>query len=447
MLSVLDEIDRARAPWSGGSPYVAYSYAYPHKTAYRPIHPALPLRDVWAHEPHGALFLYLHVPFCEHRCGFCNLFTQAQPAAGLPQRYLEQLRREAQQVRAALPHAAFARCAIGGGTPTFLTVDELAGLFSIATEVMGARPAAIPVSCEASPATVDVAKLAFLRERGVDRISLGVQSFDERDAHLMGRPQQTPQVDRALELIQECRFHTLNIDLIYGGEGQTVGRFLASLEKALQYCPEELYLYPLYVRPLTGLGRGDHTWDDQRLASYRAGRDRLLDAGYEQVSLRMFRRGDAPADGGTAYCCQTDGMVGLGCGARSYTREAHYSTEYAVSRAGVRAILGDYLQREPAQFASVRYGHRLALDDQRRRFVIQSLLQAPGLSRSDFRTRFGGDVLGHLPCLEALAEHGLAMVDESCLRLTPAGLERSDAIGPWLYSDAVRALMRDCEIQ
>ena len=64
-----------------GSPYQGYLYAYPHKTAYRPLRPRPALRDVWAGEPRDALFLYLHVPFCEMRCGFCNLFTRANPPA------------------------------------------------------------------------------------------------------------------------------------------------------------------------------------------------------------------------------------------------------------------------------------------------------------------------------------------------------------------------------
>jgi len=103
-----------------GSPYVAYCYAYPHKTAYRPLVPALPLDEAWRDEDTGALFLYLHVPFCEVRCGFCNLFTLARPEASLPAQYLAALRRQADVTKAAFPAARIAQLAIGGGTPTFL---------------------------------------------------------------------------------------------------------------------------------------------------------------------------------------------------------------------------------------------------------------------------------------------------------------------------------------
>src|SRR5262249_40230748 len=264
-------------------------YAYPHKTSYRRLEPAVSLCDVWKSEPRDTLFLYLHIPFCEYRCGFCNLFTQAAPAAGWPARYLTQLRREAEVVRHALADAPFARLAIGGGTPTFLETRELQELFAIVTSVMGVEPGKIPVSVEASPGTVTREKLVLLREFGVDRLSLGVQTFDDREAARIGRPQRRGEVERALAAIRDAGFPALNIELIYGAEGQTVESWIASVDAALAWRPEELFLYPLYIRRLTGLGRLGRSWDDERLEMYRAARGRLLERGYEQVSLRMFR--------------------------------------------------------------------------------------------------------------------------------------------------------------
>ena len=146
-----------------GSPYVGYSYAYPHKTAYRDLQPAVRLEELWQTQRRDALFLYLHVPFCEFRCGFCNLFTVSQPHSALVRSYLDALRRQATIVRDAVGDAAFARLALGGGTPTFLTETELAEVFDICTGVMGARPTDIPVGIEASPATVSAEKLSLLR--------------------------------------------------------------------------------------------------------------------------------------------------------------------------------------------------------------------------------------------------------------------------------------------
>ncbi|MCC7422933.1 MAG: STM4012 family radical SAM protein [Planctomycetaceae bacterium] len=437
------------------SPYQSYVYAYPHKTAYRRLDPPVPLRDVWADEDRESLFLYMHVPFCEYRCGFCNLFTQANPIEGLTRRYLEQTRIEAESAREALVEPRFTRLAIGGGTPTFLTEGELHQFLSIATDVMGARPREIPVSVEASPATVTPAKLALLRDYGADRLSLGVQTFDDSESSRLGRPQRRAEVERALGAIRDVGFPSLNLDLIYGGEGQSVESFLGSLRRAVEWQPEELYLYPLYIRQLTGLDRLGHDWDDVRMLAYREGRDYLTSAGYEQISMRMFQKQSVVADSpqtddasekaAPRYCCQADGMVGVGCGARSYTRTLHYSHEFAVSRKGVGGILSEYLQREPAGFEEARHGFRLNPEEERRRYVVLSLFQRDGLLRTEYRHRFQADVLDEVPAIAELEPAGLAEVRDDRIVLTDAGLERSDALGPWLFSQHVRRLMEDWE--
>ena len=95
-----------------GSPYLSYSYAYPHKTAYRPLTPAVSLTDAWRDEDVRSLLLYFHIPFCEYRCGFCNLFTLARPEGSLNTQYLAALRRQAEATRAAIDAAV--RGLVGG---------------------------------------------------------------------------------------------------------------------------------------------------------------------------------------------------------------------------------------------------------------------------------------------------------------------------------------------
>ncbi len=423
------------------SPYQSYVYSYPHKTAYRPLHRPLPLTDVWRDEPLDSLFLYLHVPFCEQRCGFCNLFTSVPHGPDRPARYLDAVRRHADAVRRgfeALGGARFSRLAIGGGTPTHLSAAQLETMLDIATGVMGADPHDIPASVEVSPATVTPDRVAVLRARGIDRISIGVQTFDEHESKQIGRTQSRVDVHRALGRIREAGFSTLSIDLIYGGDGQTPASWCGTIDEALSFQPDELYLYPLYVRPCTGLARLQRHWDDDRLALYRIGRARLLALGYEQVSMRMFRLPSPLADAGPVYCCQTDGMVGLGCGARSYTNKLHFSSDYAVGRTGVIEILDAYNARSTAAFGVADHGIPLDDDEQSRRFVLMSLLQADGLDLRQYQERFSADPITVLPQLAELEPAGLATSTETTLSLTAAGLERSDAIGPWLWSDAVR---------
>ena len=429
------------------SAYQAYTYAYPHKTAYRPLEKAIALKDVWSTERRDALFLYLHIPFCEMRCGFCNLFTQTHPQDNFVELYLAALQRQATRVRASLGKVQFVRLAIGGGTPTFLHETELDALFNTVEQTMGAEPHQIPVSVEVSPQTATAAKLNLLRSRGTDRISIGVQSFVEAESSAAGRPQKVADVEQALERIRQAGFPTLNIDLIYGLPGQTLTSWLRSLEAALRFAPEELYLYPLYVRPLTGLGRSQRQWNDDRPIFYRQARDLLFAHGYSQISMRMFRARHAQAETGPIYCCQEDGMVGLGCGARSYTQTLHYASEYAVGAKGIQDILADYVRRSTDAFDFADYGFPLNASEQRRRYVLQSLLQQPGLSLQNYARRFDSDVFTDFPQLSELEMLELAVRDRTrlqvsqVLQLTATGMECSDTIGPWLYSDKVKHLM------
>lgn len=430
-------------------PYQDYVYAYPHKTSYRPLPDRPALRDLWRAEPKDALALYLHIPFCEVRCGFCNLFTRVGAPGDLTTRYLDALDRQAGAVREALGEdgpVRFAAAAFGGGTPTFLQAAELERLCDIAEHRMGAPLGRVPLSVETSPATATADRLAVLAARGATRISLGVQSFAEDEARAAVRPQRRSDVDAALGRIRDTGVPVLNIDLIYGIDGQTPASWRASLDAALAWRPEELYLYPLYVRPLTGLsGRTaveDPAWDAQRLNLYRQGRDHLLEAGYRQTSMRMFQRADVTAQGPVDHACQTDGMIGLGCGARSYTSGLHYSFDYAVGMPQVRAIIDDYTATR--DFDTALHGRRIDSDEARRRHLLQSLLQADGLPVDDYRARFGTTPQDDYPAeLADFAGRGWldASASPDLLRLSPEGLAHSDAVGPALFSARVRADM------
>ncbi|MEV6279073.1 STM4012 family radical SAM protein [Nocardia sp. NPDC051832] len=319
-------------------------------------------------------------------------------------------------------------------------------LCDIAEQRMGADLRAIPLSVETSPTTATADRLAVLAERGATRVSIGVQSFVDSEARAAVRPQRRGEVEAALERIRSARIPVLNIDLIYGIEGQTEDTWRTSLRAALAWEPEELYLYPLYVRPLTGLGKlggdTDEDWDAQRLRLYRAGRDLLLENGYDQTSMRMFRRTGTPSTGPDDYACQTDGMIGLGCGARSYTASLHYSFDYAVAPREVRGIIDSYTRT--TDFTRAEVGRRIDEDEARRRHLLQSLLQAEGMDVAEYRTRFGADPTEHFAAeLDEFTALGWldAASDPSLLRLSAEGLAYSDALGPRLFSAAVHAAM------
>jgi oxygen-independent coproporphyrinogen-3 oxidase len=175
----------------------------------------------------------------------------------------------------------------------------------------------------------------------------------------------------------------------------------------------------------------------------------LLVEGYEQISMRMFRRADAKAatNVGTEYSCQQDGMVGLGCGARSYARALHYSSEYAVAATGVREIIAGYVSKSDDEFDAVDYGCSLDEDEQRRRWAIKSILRTEGLDEAAYERHFGSSPLDDVPSLCELLDAELLERRDGRLVPTAEGLERSDAIGPWLYSDRAKRLMDAYEVR
>lgn len=422
------------------SPYQQYVYGYPHKTAYRRFEAPRPLEQVWAPERKEARFLYVHIPFCEMRCGFCNLFTTVNPVETVVEKFLTQLEVEATQTAEVVGPATFTRAAIGGGTPTYLDAKQLERVVTLMRETMGMGN--IPLSVELSPSTVTADKLEVLSQ--ATRLSLGVQSFVEAEVAAVKRPQANGDVMSTLELIRARSKAHLNIDLIYGMEGQTESSFIGSLETALRWRPEELYLYPLYVRPLTFLGKRAASWDDHRVNLYRAGRDWLTSHGYVQRSMRVFQRRDVAELQLPEYHAEDDGMIGLGVGARSYTKAVHYAHDWAVEPRAVRSIIDDYLARPANSFRSAHSGFELSVEEQQRRWIVLSLF-GDGTNDAAFTKRFGVGLLIALPWLAQLRDEGLATFTDGTLRLTPRGYEVSDALGPWLFSDEVETRMRAWE--
>jgi len=432
-------------PLDLGRPYQGYAYSYPHKSAYRPFAQPRPLREIWTDADRARPFLYIHLPFCEMRCGFCNLFTTANPKDDLVTRYLDALSREANTFAETVVPGTVRQMAVGGGTPTYLEPEALDRLFVMARTLFGANPAAIPCSVETSPKTATPERLAVLNAQGVERLSIGIQSFDHAETRAMGRPQTPELAQTALDAIREAGDFSLNIDLIYGAANQTEVSFRAAIRRALDWDPESLYLYPLYIRPRTGLdGRAD-VWDAQRLSLYRAGRDYLLAEEYEQVSMRHFRR-IGTTSRQSEYTCQEDGMIGLGAGARSYTTGTHYSRDFAVSRRGVLSIIEAYCNEDRDDFAHAHQGCNLGASDAVRRYVMKSILNCNGLDISRFTELFGAAPEATLPALGRLLDAGYLTENGRRLVPTAVGLEWSDAIGPYLYSGQVMERMGAFEV-
>ncbi len=420
--------------------YAAYTYAYPHKSAYGPFSEPIPLARLWQAENRQDLFLYVHIPFCHYRCGFCNLFTLGAPGQNLVDAYLVGLERQIRATAEAVGPHRITRMAFGGGTPSLLSVAQFDTLLSALHRHFNLQAPHQSFAIEVAPDSASDERLRSYRNAGVTRISMGIQSVVDAELDALARPRLHAEAIEAIACIRELDFPILNLDLIYGIEGQTETSFLASLDTIVALEPDELYLYPLYVRQLTGLAKANRTHGlRNRTRLYHAGVARLRECGFVQSSMRMFRRAAYAAD--DAFACQTIGTVGLGAGARSYTRDVHYSEEYAVSRSASKAIIQDYSLRTEADFACARFGFLLDETERRRRFLLQSLLMWPGVDLADYGKQFASTLGRDFPELAGLIELGLAQDDGRCFALTEAGMASADAIGPWLYSADVRQRM------
>jgi oxygen-independent coproporphyrinogen-3 oxidase len=430
--------------------YPGYVYGYPHKKAYRPLGRPRPLEEVWRDEGRENLLCYVHIPFCGQRCGFCNLFTYVPGNEPPASAYLDALGREMAATARALGDFRFTRLYVGGGTPTYLDAGELRRLVALLRQELGVEPAAEEGCVEASPETLDAEKTAVLREAGFRRVSLGVQSLVEEELRQVNRRFDFRLHDAAIRLIGGAGFAHFNIDLIYGLPGQTAASWAWSLDRAIDSPATSLFLYPLYVRPLTGLAvrqraAPDHPTTRAMAAMYDHAVDRLGRAGFRQWTMRQFRRDREEAPGEREYRCQEHGTVGLGAGARSYTAGLHYSTPWRMAARNIRAVVGEYQERMRQGDFRVAHGFVLDADERMRRYVIASLLY-DGLDAADFGRAFGAEVR------QVFGEVLAALADENCTRdeggrvvLTERGVRHADVVGQLFFSRRVRQLVEEYE--
>ena len=393
--------------------YVDYMYSYPHKTAYRSFPSPVSLLPYLEQVEGQKASLYFHIPFCSHKCGYCNLFSLQTNRADYIATYLETLHKQAQQLSPLTTGLIFDSFAIGGGTPLL--------------------PSHAFTSIETSPEYADPARLTWLKQAGVARISIGIQSFlNEELTALKRRPRQDT-INQALETIRKMEFPFFNIDLIYGIKGQTVDSFLYSLEQALLFQPNELFIYPLYVRQGTAITEREP--DDVCFRMYCAARDLLKDRGFLQTSMRRFIHHPSTD---AEISCGDEVMLSCGSGGRSYLGNLHYATRYTVSQHCIAQEIDDYMGT--TDFIVTRNGFILSQEERRQRFIIKNLMYYMGLDKAEYERRFG-ESPDDIPLFRQLAERQWIENTDGRICLTSEGIGYSDYIGQLFITPEIRGLM------
>lgn len=415
------------------SRYVSYMYSYPHKTAYRTLTPPVSLSPYLERLEGREASLYFHIPFCAHKCGYCNLFSQQCCDAERISLYLHTMRRQAEQLSVAAQGLKFTSFAVGGGTPLILDEGQLEELFCLA-ELFGVHPSRVFTSVETSPEYTQKSVLRQLRARGVERLSMGVQSFNETELKKLKRRPGLGTVVGALENIVEAGFPQFNLDLIYGIEGQTVESFMRSLNTALTYRPNELFIYPLYVRPGTRINV--RSTDDIGYAIYKSARELLVGQGFVQTSMRRFVRRETTE---TEFSCGDEVMLSCGAGGRSYLGNLHYATLYAVRQQAIADEIDHYIRT--TDFMTAANGFLLSTEEMQIRFIIKNLMYHRGVDLAEYEKRFGEKPDRNL--FREFTDRGWIEETGRIVRLTEEGMAYSDYIGQAFISPVVRKLMSE----
>jgi oxygen-independent coproporphyrinogen III oxidase len=259
----------------------------------------------------GVRHLYVHLPFCASRCGYCDFVTLVG-RSGDHGRYVDAVLAELELERGRLAQQV-ETVFVGGGTPTFTEPAELRRL-------LGALPAAEEVTVEANPETVTPELAALLRECGVTRVSLGAQTFDQRLLRVLDRRALPDDVRRAFYHLRDASFDNVSLDLIYGIPGQEPSDLERDLGEALALGPEHLSCYELEAKPGTRFTHA-HGEEIARQAESMEGYfelvvDSLIAAGYRWYETANFCRDGRRARHNLAYWLGRD-YLGLGIGAVS----------------------------------------------------------------------------------------------------------------------------------
>ena len=269
----------------------------------------------WAPPAVERTSLYLHVPFCRNACPYCP-YTKVPYDPQLIEPYTQAAEREVDLWAEQIGRAEVTSVYVGGGTPTL----ALGAVARVLDRVRERFELTGPVCIETSPAAIRERTVEGLRNMGIELVSLGVQSFSAERLAVIGRGYEPVVAERALSMLAEGGFASVNVDIMFALPGQTVTDVIADLEHAAELGADQLTTYPLFTFPYTAVGeylhlRGVKMPDlGSRREQYRAIAAWCAENGFERVSVWGFKRGGAPR-----YSSVTrDGYIGIGPGSGSH---------------------------------------------------------------------------------------------------------------------------------
>lgn len=362
--------------------------------------------------------VYIHIPFCHQICHYCDFnkfFFKNQPV----DEYIEALGEE-MRLTVSMNPTAFQQIEtifLGGGTPTALTAEQLTRLFELIHQYIPMQHV-IEFTSEANPDELSEAKLEALISGGVNRLSLGVQSFDEQLLKKLGRTHTNDIVYKTIEKAKQAGFQNISIDLMYGLPEQTMEQWVDTLQKAFALNLPHYSAYSLLVEPKTifymdyAKGKLQLPSEDLEADMYDVLMEQMEQHGLQQYEISNFAKSGFASIHNKIYW-DNDEYAGFGAGAHGYLNGARYANHgplkkyMAVIAKGARPILNEHT----------------VLDTERcEEQMFLGLRKIEGVSFAQFEHKFGQTmqtIYGNI--LNKLKQEGLLEIDEIGIRLTRKG--------------------------
>ena len=370
----------------------------------------------------GGMELYLHMPFCVRKCAYCD-FLSFPSGAKTQRMYAKRLMEDIGVMGKRYGEIPVETIFIGGGTPS---VPDSALIVEIMEHVRHAFHVAdgAEISMEANPGTVTREKLTDYRKAGINRLSFGLQSANDRELKLLGRIHTWAEFLESFTLARECGFANLNIDLMSALPGQTCESWKETLSRVTDLDPEHISAYSLIIEEGTPFGERYGSEEGRKLLPdedseremYHETKRFLKDCGYERYEISNYAKPGRECRHNIGYWTGVP-YLGLGLGASSYLDGCRFT---------VNPDMKQYLEEKPGMFTDIE---KLTKKDMEEEFFYVGLRMTAGVSLSEFERRFGISAKEVYPGLmETFVKEKAARFEGDRFVLTDYGLDVSNYI-------------------
>ena len=370
--------------------------------------------------------IYIHIPFCEKKCIYCDFFSVGSSSAGRDC-FTEALIREISSRKNEISDE-ISTLYIGGGTPSLMPDDNLKRILDALRDSFAGRFRPAETTMEVNPGDVTEERSRFWKSAGIDRISMGVQSFVDSELKFLWRRHTSDQAADAFSILRRAGFHNMSLDLIYGIPGQTAESFRFSLDRIISLRPEHISVYSLMYEentPLTKLrdrGVVKETDEDTSIKMYQALLHGLKSAGYRHYEISNFAFPGFESRHNSSYWTGIP-YIGFGPGAHSY--------DGGYIRRGNPPDIKRYISyfSDSDSLTPFYIKETLNLTELFEEYLLTRMRTQDGIDLSDFIFRFGRESYTHL-MRNALPylKNGILLCDADRLFLSEQGFMISDKV-------------------